>query len=105
MVPLALELLQKSGEDSSTHFSQPKPRNEAPGWEWLRPTALFKTMNDDEITKVANAMAQLGEIPSEAVTAVSDEFVSIYENEDSLIVSGDRFLKKVLFFLKIFFYL
>lgn len=59
-------------------------------------SALFKTMNDDEITKVANAMAQLGEIPSEAVTAVSDEFITIYENEDSLIISGDRFLKKVL---------
>jgi flagellar motor switch protein FliG len=59
-------------------------------------SAIFKTMNEDEITKVANAMAQLGDIPAEAVTSVSDEFVSIYENEDSLIVSGDRFLKKVL---------
>jgi len=59
-------------------------------------SAIFKTMSDDEITKIANAMAQFGEIPSEAISAVSNEFVTLYESEDNLIVSGDSFLKKVL---------
>lgn len=59
-------------------------------------SAIFKTMSDDEITKIANAMAQIGEIPSEAVATVSDEFVSIYENEDGMLVGGTSFLKNVL---------
>jgi len=59
-------------------------------------STIFKTMNDDEITKIANAMAQIDEIPPEAMTAVSDEFVTIFEDKDRLLVGGESFLKKVL---------
>jgi len=57
---------------------------------------MFKHMSDEEIKRVASAMAQLDQIPSEIVTAVVDEFVAFFEDESSLLVGGENFLKNVI---------
>lgn len=57
---------------------------------------IFQNMSEDEIKRVAGVMAQLDQIPSEIVSAVVEEFVAIYEDESSVLVGGEGFLKKVI---------
>jgi flagellar motor switch protein FliG len=56
---------------------------------------IFRRLNDQEIKKVATAMADIDEIPSPAVAKVMDEFIQTFEAEDRTVVQGESFLKSV----------
>jgi flagellar motor switch protein FliG len=58
-------------------------------------TRVFKEMDDEEISKIATVMSQIDEVPPDIVTAVSDEFISIFEDTDRLLVGGESFLQTV----------
>ncbi len=58
-------------------------------------TMVFNKMNDDEITKVATAMAQIDEIPPQVLSAVADDFNATFEDTERLIIGGENFLKSV----------
>lgn len=56
---------------------------------------IFRTMSDDEIKLVANAMAKIDQIPPEVTKAVMEDFVAVFEDEDRLLVGGESFVKSV----------
>ncbi len=58
-------------------------------------TQAFRNMSDEEIKLVANAMAQIEQIPPEVVTAVLEDFVAVFEDEGRLLVGGEYFAKNV----------
>ena len=49
---------------------------------------IFKKLNDKEIKLIAAAMAKFDKVSPEMADAVADEFVTRYENKDSLNVKG-----------------
>ncbi|MFH2065732.1 MAG: flagellar motor switch protein FliG [Pseudomonadota bacterium] len=59
-------------------------------------TQVFKQMDNDEIRQIASAMAEIDEITPEILNAVTQDFVTIYEDRDRLIVGGGNFLKNVI---------
>ncbi|RJP76378.1 MAG: flagellar motor switch protein FliG [Desulfobacteraceae bacterium] len=59
-------------------------------------TQVFKQMGNDEIRQIASAMAEIDEITPEILNAVTQDFVTIYEDRDRLIVGGGNFLKNVI---------
>jgi flagellar motor switch protein FliG len=59
-------------------------------------TAVFKQMENDEIRQIASAMAEIDEITPEILNAVTQDFLTIYEDTNRLIVGGGKFLKNVI---------
>lgn len=59
-------------------------------------TDLFSRMNEKEIRKAAMAMADIDEITPEEMQEVLDEFVETFDEETSLYIEGNSFLRKVL---------
>lgn len=56
---------------------------------------VFKKMTEEEIRKVAAAMAEIDEIPSDVISAVIEEFISHFKKEH-IIVQSDMFIKNVI---------
>ena len=63
-----------------------------------RSSEIFKRLSEDEIKRVAAKMAEIEQIPPEALNDVMDEFVSNFEDQNRLVVKGDAFLKNVIGF-------
>ncbi|MFZ5568757.1 MAG: flagellar motor switch protein FliG [Thermodesulfobacteriota bacterium] len=59
-------------------------------------TQIFRSMSEEEIKIIANVMAQIDQIPPDVVTAVMEEFASVYEDENRLLVGGEYFAKNVI---------
>lgn len=59
-------------------------------------TELFKQMNEMEIKTAAMAMAEIDEITPEEMEAVLNQFLENFEEETSLYIEGNSFLKSVL---------
>lgn len=59
-------------------------------------TDLFSRMNEQEMRAAAAAMADIDEITPEEMEAVLNEFVDTFDEETSMYVEGNSFLKKVL---------
>jgi flagellar motor switch protein FliG len=59
-------------------------------------TELFTRMNDKEIRTAAMAMADIDEITPEEMEEVLNNFVETFDEETSLYIEGDSFLRKVL---------
>ncbi len=57
---------------------------------------VFTRMNDDEIREVATEMSQIDKITPEVLAAVSENFVTTFEGETSIVVEGESFLKNVM---------
>lgn len=56
---------------------------------------VFKNLSNDEIKRVATAMSKFEQISPEVLNAVTEEFNSIFENDDQLFVGGEHFVKNV----------
>ena len=54
---------------------------------------IFKQMSEQEIRKAADAMTDIGDVPSEVVSSVLEEFVVNLGGEGQLLVQGDAFFK------------
>ena len=61
-----------------------------------RSSEVFKRMSEDEIMRVATRMAEIEQIPPEALNEVMEEFVSNFEDQTRLLVKGDAFIKSVI---------
>ena len=61
-----------------------------------RSSEIFKRLSEDEIKRVAAKMAEIEQIPPEALNEVMDEFVSKFDDQNRLVVKGDAFLKNVI---------
>ena len=61
-----------------------------------RSSEIFKRMSEDEIKRVATKMAEIEQIPPEALNEVMDEFVSNFDDQNRLVIKGDAFLKNVI---------
>ena len=59
-------------------------------------TQFFKQMDDDEIRKIASEMSEIDHITPQIMTAVMEDFISRFEDETSLVVGGESFLKSVI---------
>jgi len=57
---------------------------------------VFKRLSEDEIKRVATSMADIDQIPQEAVTGVLKEFVDNFEDDGRLNLQGEAFLKSVI---------
>ncbi len=57
---------------------------------------VFKQMDNEEIAKIASAMSEIDEIHPEVLSAVTEDFVKIYEDTNRLLVGGESFLKSVI---------
>jgi len=57
---------------------------------------VFKRLSEDEIKRVATSMADIDQIPQEAVTGVLKEFIDNFEDDGQLNLRGEAFLKSVI---------
>lgn len=57
---------------------------------------IFNRLSEEEIKKIAIAMAEIDHIPPEVLTEVMEEFVTGYEDPNRLVIKGDHFLKNVI---------
>jgi flagellar motor switch protein FliG len=57
---------------------------------------LFKRLSEDEIKKVASCMAEINQIPLDALNGVLREFVDNFDDEGRLNYKGEVFLKTVI---------
>ena len=58
-------------------------------------TRVFKKMSDEEISKIATVMSQIDEIPPDVMSQVMDDFLTLFEDKDRLLVGGKSFLQTV----------
>ena len=57
---------------------------------------IFSRLSEEEIKKIAVAMAEVDHIPPEVLTEVMEEFVAGYEDPNRLVIKGGHFLKNVI---------
>ncbi len=59
-------------------------------------TKVFREMSEAQIKNIAAAMANIEKIPPEVFSALSEEFISKFNGETSLVIGGESFVKKVI---------
>ena len=57
--------------------------------------SFFKTLDQKSINKIGKYISEISYIPSEVIDAVMDEFMTSFQNEIDLSVSGRDFLEQV----------
>ena len=57
---------------------------------------VFKRLSEDEIKRVATSMADIDQLPQDAVTGVLKDFVDHFEDDVRLTLQGEAFLKSVI---------
>ena len=58
-------------------------------------TPYFKELDEKSIKKIGKYMSEITYIPSDVLNVVVKEFITNYENDVNLVVSGEEFLKEV----------
>ena len=56
---------------------------------------IFKKMTEIEIKRVATEMSNIDQIPPDAMTAVLDDFLNNFEDDNRMLIKGETFIKNV----------
>ena len=58
-------------------------------------TSFFKQLDEASIKKIGKYMSEISYIPSDVLGTVMDEFLTNFQTESDVVVSGENFLKQV----------